>query len=557
MKKYKISTLIKAILIVFCLSIVVVSAFSFNSMRYAVSAFENMRKVTNNARELYAASQSLAFVRGDINYLYNDPTVTHEKYDREVVLLKKNLAAAKAAIDRYIDATELDDEGLKLSKRIEVSFTALYNIYNGNITSLEHYVNSGFDNGRYEVALDNDFNNYNSYSKKLESDVAYKFSAHNRLFWIVSCVFFALAVVIAYIGWFLIKNSVFKRLEYASTSLQEISGGTLYNKINIGPKNEIGIMLESLEQMRNSLLEIIISVRGTSESINNNASEIDSSNQELASRTEEQASALQQTAASMEEIKTTVSNTTEHAREANELASSAKSIAENGSEVMNDVVTTMDKISQSAKKIHEINNVIDGIANQTNILALNAAVEAARAGEQGRGFSVVATEVRNLAKRSADAAKEISVLISQAVENVDDGARQVKNAGNTMHEIVASVTHVSNIMKEITQASEEQSSGVGQITTAVNEMDLATQQNATMVEESAAIALNMSASAQELHDTIVVFRLNPTDASHSAAISAGVKQVHRAAKSQSENTTQQSPANDLIKVTEEDNWSEF
>ncbi|CNI45042.1 chemotaxis protein [Yersinia frederiksenii] len=174
---------------------------------------------------------------------------------------------------------------------------------------------------------------------------------------------------------------------------------------------------------------------------------------------------------------------------------------------MSDVVNTMDKISQSARKISEINRVIDGIANQTNILALNAAVEAARAGEQGRGFSVVATEVRNLAKRSADAAKEINQLINESVKNVDDGAKLIEDAGKAMQEIVTSVTHVSNIMQEITQASEEQSTGVSQIAMAVNEMDLATQQNATMVEESSIITQNMNQNAKQLADIVSVFKV--------------------------------------------------
>lgn len=513
MKTFNISTLIKVILAVLCCSIVAILIYSFTSMRTASKAFDESAMVTANVRELSNLSEILFGSRGEINYLANSTIATHALIDEKIDILERNMVLAKESMARFRSFPDVNVEGRELATTIDQKFLAVYDAYNNNIKSLHSYVVTGFDNGVHEAALQDAIHSYSGYSQELDKSLEADFKGQQHIFFVVASTLLIAAIAISFGAYLIIKRSVFERLEYTSDALHKIGNGELYHEIDIGARNEIGLMLESLKEMQQSLLQMIRSVRTTSEEIKLNASEIDSANINLASRTEEQASALQQTAASMEEIKTTVSNNTENARQANDLAYKARSTAESGSSVMGDVVITMDKISQSARKISEINSVIDGIANQTNILALNAAVEAARAGEQGRGFSVVATEVRNLAKRSADAAKEISVLINQSVENVDDGAKLIENAGSTMQEIVASVTQVSEIMQEITQASEEQSSGVGQISTAVNEMDYATQQNATMVEESSTIARNMNDNAKGLYDIVSVFRLHSGDVS--------------------------------------------
>jgi methyl-accepting chemotaxis protein len=237
------------------------------------------------------------------------------------------------------------------------------------------------------------------------------------------------------------------------------------------------------------------------------SSEIASGNLDLSSRTEQQAGSLEETAASTEELTSTVKQNRERANQANQLALSAAEVAVKGGVVVSQVVTTMDSINGSSKKIVDIIGVIDGIAFQTNILALNAAVEAARAGEQGRGFAVVATEVRNLAQRSANAAKEIKTLINDSVEKVAVGAKLVNQAGVTMDEIVTSVKHVTDIMAEITLASGEQSSGIEQIHQAINQMDEVTQQNAALVEEAAATAKSLEEQAKNLVQIVAVFRL--------------------------------------------------
>jgi methyl-accepting chemotaxis protein len=248
-------------------------------------------------------------------------------------------------------------------------------------------------------------------------------------------------------------------------------------------------------------------VRSATDSINTASAEIASGNQDLSARTEQAASNLEETAASMEQLTSTVRQSADSARQANQLASSASEIAVRGGNVVGQVVTTMNEINASSKKISDIIGVIDGIAFQTNILALNAAVEAARAGEQGRGFAVVAAEVRSLAQRSAQAAKEIKGLIGSSVDRVEAGSRLAAEAGQTMSEIVGSVQRVSDIIGEITAASGEQSDGIGQVNVAVSQLDQMTQQNAALVEESAAAAESLKDQATRLAQVVQVFRI--------------------------------------------------
>ena len=266
-------------------------------------------------------------------------------------------------------------------------------------------------------------------------------------------------------------------------------------------------VIEGFNATLETIVKPILAVKEAAEGINSAANEISTGNTDLSNRTEQQASSLEETAASMEELASTVKNNAENAKQANQLAVAASSVAAKGGEVVGQVVSTMSAINSSAKKIEDIISVIDGIAFQTNILALNAAVEAARAGEQGRGFAVVAGEVRNLAQRSASAAKEIKELISDSVSKTTEGTAQVEAAGKTMAEIVSSVQRVTDIMGEITAASMEQSAGIDQVNAAVTSMDEVTQQNAALVEEAAAAALSLVDQANALTDAISVFKL--------------------------------------------------
>jgi len=273
-------------------------------------------------------------------------------------------------------------------------------------------------------------------------------------------------------------------------------------------RDEVAEVLRAVSKMQVNLSNVIRSVRGSAESVATASSEIAQGNQDLSQRTDTQAGALQETASTMGRLGATVQTNADNAKQANILAQSASVVAAEGGDVVGRVVATMQGISDSSRRINDIISVIDGIAFQTNILALNAAVEAARAGEQGRGFAVVASEVRSLAQRSAEAAKEIKTLISRSVEQVDQGTSLVDQAGKTMGEIVNSIQRVSDIVAEITLASEEQSSGVKQVADAVIQMDQATQQNAALVEESAAAAESLKGQAQQLVQSVAVFRLS-------------------------------------------------
>jgi len=309
----------------------------------------------------------------------------------------------------------------------------------------------------------------------------------------------------------LIARGLLKQLggepEYASSITRKIAEGDLTTAIDIKP-SDTSSMLHGIRAMRDSLASIVNEVRVSTDTIATASSQIAAGNIDLSSRTEQQASSLEETAASMEELTSTVSQNADNARQADQLAASASEVALKGGAVVAQVVDTMASINDSSKKIVDIISVIDGIAFQTNILALNAAVEAARAGEQGRGFAVVATEVRNLAQRSAAAAKEIKTLIGASVETVTAGNKLVADAGHTMDEVVASVRRVTDIMGEISMASHEQSSGIAQVNQAISQMDAVTQQNAALVEEAAAAADSMQQQAAKLSQVVGIFRLD-------------------------------------------------
>jgi len=291
-----------------------------------------------------------------------------------------------------------------------------------------------------------------------------------------------------------------------SAALQRVADGDL-SPVAGAERAPPGSVLATLARMQERLAGLVGQVRLASDSIATAAAQIASGNADLSNRTEQQASSLQQTAASMEEMNATVKNNADTARQATQLSGSASAVAEQGGEVVTRVIATMDDITNSSKRIADIIGVIDGIAFQTNILALNAAVEAARAGEQGRGFAVVAGEVRNLAQRSAEAAREIKGLIGSSVEKVEAGARLVGDAGVTMTDIVTQVKRVSDLISEISAATIEQTSGIGQVNQAVALLDQSTQQNAALVEQSAAAADSLRQQALALSDVVSVFRL--------------------------------------------------
>jgi methyl-accepting chemotaxis protein len=315
------------------------------------------------------------------------------------------------------------------------------------------------------------------------------------------------AVAAVLIGVF-ITRSITVPVNRAVALAQTVAAGDLSSHIEVDSTDEIGALLQALKEMNQKLNNIVGQVRISTDEIATATGEVATGNMDLSSRTEQQASALEETASSMEELTSTVKQNSDNARQANQLAVSAVEVARQGGAVVSEVVSTMGQINESASKIADIIGVIDGIAFQTNILALNAAVEAARAGEQGRGFAVVASEVRNLAQRSASAAKEIKTLINDSVEKVEAGNKLVARAGTTMTDVVTSIQRVTDIMSEITTASHEQEVGIEQINQAITEMDTVTQQNAALVEEAAAATGALEQQAAHLAEVVSVFKLD-------------------------------------------------
>jgi methyl-accepting chemotaxis protein len=316
----------------------------------------------------------------------------------------------------------------------------------------------------------------------------------------------------------LATRSITNPLNEAVAVAQRVADGDLTSVIVAEGNDETAKMMQALKHMNDSLIRIVAEVRTGTDAISSASSEIASGNLDLSSRTEEQAASLGQTSGSMRELTDTVQQNADNARQANQLAAQASDVAVRGGSVVSQVVDTMGSITASSKKIVDIIGVIDGIAFQTNILALNAAVEAARAGEQGRGFAVVASEVRNLAQRSAAAAKEIKALIGDSVDKVGEGSKLVEMAGVTMNEVVESVRRVTDIMGEISSASMEQSQGIAQVNDTIVQMDETTQQNAALVEEAAAAAAQMQEQAANLARVVSIFKLDLSAGAQPAAL---------------------------------------
>jgi len=356
-------------------------------------------------------------------------------------------------------------------------------------------------------AFANDLRELNEYQQQLlERSGEQSAAAFKATLWLILGLSGAAVGLAAFAAW-VVTRSVTQPVARAVHLAEAVAAGDLTSRIDAPGRDEVAQLLRALQRMNESLNRIVSDVRQASDSIATGSSQIATGNVDLSQRTEEQASNLQQTAASMEQLTSTVKNNADTARQATQLASSASVVAEQGGAVVARVVETMQQIQGSSRRIADIIGVIDGIAFQTNILALNAAVEAARAGEQGRGFAVVAGEVRTLAQRSAQAAREIKTLIGESVERVETGGELVGDAGRTMSDIVAQVKRVSDLIGEISAASGEQTAGISQIGDAVAQLDQVTQQNAALVEESTAASESLRHQAVRLAQAVAVFRV--------------------------------------------------
>ncbi|MDF7650123.1 methyl-accepting chemotaxis protein [Erwiniaceae bacterium L1_54_3] len=456
----------------------------------------NQSRVVLTRIQLRMATSKLAGSEPDIAGLYDD-----------------SKAFQKSAADNYQlfkttpDTPGQDDE---LNKHLDATYTAYANALSQMQAALQAndlVLAAKLPVAPSQSAFLKDYSQWRSDQDHLtEVGVAANLAAYQRMMWLLGVVMVVVIAVIA-LCWVGLRKVLIKPLNDNIQHIQHIAQGDLTQNIAIEGRNEMSQLASSLHDMQQSLVRTVSNVRDGSDAIFTGASEISAGNNDLSARTEEQAASLEQTAASMEQLTATVKQNAENARQASQLALSASETAQKGGDVVQGVVRTMSDIAGSSKKIADITSVIDGIAFQTNILALNAAVEAARAGEQGRGFAVVAGEVRSLAQRSAQAAKEIKSLIEDSVSRVNSGSELVGTAGETMSEIVSAVTRVTDIMGEIASASDEQSRGIDQVGQAVTEMDRVTQQNASLVEESAAAAASLEEQASRLSQSVAVFRV--------------------------------------------------
>ncbi|EOC0059179.1 methyl-accepting chemotaxis protein [Cronobacter turicensis] len=423
----------------------------------------------------------------------------------------KLLADSKSHYDTYFKLPETPGMDERLVDRLEEQ----YRVYSSTLAQMNKFLAEGNLEGMFKQnaeqkqnAMQEVYREWRADQAKLSSQgVKDNESDYQRILWILSTIMvIVLAVII--ISWVAMRRVLLLPLHEVISHIRAIAAGDLTQPIDAQGHNEMALLARNVHEMQQSLARTVSTVRDSTDTIFTGASEISAGSNDLSSRTEQQAASLEETAASMEELTATVKQNADNARQATQLARTASETALKGGEVVDGVVRTMDEIAASSNQIAQITNVIDGIAFQTNILALNAAVEAARAGEQGRGFAVVAGEVRTLASRSAQAAKEIKALIENSGNRVDAGSQLVREAGETMKEVVGAVTRVTDIMGEIASASDEQSRGIDQVGLAVSEMDKVTQQNAALVEESAAAAAALEDQAGKLNEAVAVFKLN-------------------------------------------------
>ncbi|MDR7342872.1 methyl-accepting chemotaxis protein-3 (ribose and galactose sensor receptor) [Pantoea alhagi] len=436
---------------------------------------------------------------------------------------EKRLSQAQQNFDTYINRPNKSEADSALDAPLKAGFNAYLN--QGLIPMVKAAKQGSFEGVIAQETdvtrkLDDQYNQVLLKAIKIRTARAeainQQASSQSHFGFIIMGMAFAVALVLTLMTFVFLRRIVISPLQQAGERIARIAAGDLTAPLRQWGRSEIGMLGANLQAMQQALVQTVGVVREGAVAIYQGSGEISAGNTDLSSRTEQQASALEQTAASMEQLTATVKQNADNAHHASQLAADASGKAREGGNIVSGVINTMNNISGSSKKIAEITNVINSIAFQTNILALNAAVEAARAGEQGRGFAVVASEVRNLASRSAQAAKEIDGLIAESVQLIGQGSTQVSHAGATMTDIVDAVRRVTDIMAEIAAASDEQSRGIQQVSQAVTEMDNVTQQNAALVEEASSAAVSLEEQAARLTKAVAAFRLSQQE--NSAAL---------------------------------------
>ncbi|EIO6659959.1 methyl-accepting chemotaxis protein [Escherichia coli] len=516
LKRIKIVTSLLLVLAVFGLLQLTSGGLFFNALKNDKENFTVLQTIRQQQSTLNGSWVALLQTRNTLNragirYMMDQNNIGSGSTVAE--LMQSASISLKQAEKNWADYEALPRDP-RQSTAAAAEIKRNYDIYHNALAELIQLLGAGkinefFDQPTqgYQDGFEKQYVAYMEQNDRLyDIAVSDNNASYSQAMWIlVGVMIVVLAVILAV--WFGIKASLVAPMNRLIDSIRHIAGGDLVKTIEVDGSNEMGQLAESLRHMQGELMRTVGDVRNGANAIYSGASEIATGNNDLSSRTEQQAASLEETAASMEQLTATVKQNAENARQASHLALSASETAQRGGKVVDNVVQTMRDISTSSQKIADIISVIDGIAFQTNILALNAAVEAARAGEQGRGFAVVAGEVRNLAQRSAQAAREIKSLIEDSVGKVDVGSTLVESAGETMAEIVSAVTRVTDIMGEIASASDEQSRGIDQVGLAVAEMDRVTQQNAALVEESAAAAAALEEQASRLTEAVAVFRI--------------------------------------------------
>lgn len=522
LKRIKIVTSLVLVLVLFGLLQLASGGLFFNSLKHEKEDLTILQTVRQQQSWLNGSWVALlqthnTLNRAGIRYMMDQNNIGSGATVAELMqIATKSLSDAEKRWTEY-EAMPRDP---RQSEAAALEIKRNYDIYHGALSELIQLLGAGkindfFDQPTqgYQDGFEKAYVNYLQQNDSLY-DLAVNDSnaSYTQAMWILFSMMIAVLAVIISV-WLGVRKTLIEPLNRLIDSIRHIAGGDLVKRIDVESDNEMGELAHSLRHMQGELARTVGEVRQGAHAIYSGASEIAMGNNDLSSRTEQQAASLEETAASMEELTATVKQNAENARQASHLALSASETAQKGGKVVDNVVQTMRDITASSQKIADIISVIDGIAFQTNILALNAAVEAARAGEQGRGFAVVAGEVRNLAQRSAQAAREIKSLIEDSVNRIDLGSTQVESAGETMDEIVNAVTRVTDIMGEIASASDEQSRGIDQVGLAVSEMDRVTQQNASLVEESAAAAAALEEQASRLTQAVAVFRIQQGQAS--------------------------------------------
>lgn len=516
LKRIRIVTSVLLVLAIFGLLQLTSGGLFFNTLKKDKEYFSVLQTIRQQQSTLNSSWVELLQTRNTLNragirYMMDQNNIGSGSTVAE--LMQSATLSLKQAEKNWADYEALPRNS-RQSTAAATEIKRNYDIYHNALAELIQLLSAGkinafFDQPTqgYQDGFEKQYMAYMQQNDRLyDIAVTDNNASYNQAMWVLACVLIVVLAVI-FAVWFGIKTSLVAPMNRLIDSIRHTAGGDLVKSIEVDGSNEVGQLAESLRHMQSELVRTVGDVRNGANAIYSGASEIATGNNDLSSRTEQQAASLEETAASMEQLTATVKQNAENARQASHLALSASETAQRGGNVVDSVVQTMRDISTSSQKIADIISVIDGIAFQTNILALNAAVEAARAGEQGRGFAVVAGEVRNLAQRSAQAAREIKTLIEDSVGKVDVGSTLVESAGETMAEIVSAVTRVTDIMGEIASASDEQSRGIDQVGLAVVEMDRVTQQNAALVEESAAAAAALEEQASRLTEAVAVFRI--------------------------------------------------